>query len=194
MSLNTRRAPERTITGMNTFALLPILAAGVLAPIAAIGQHGTHVGSGPTTIYRQVTPDGRIVYSDKVLKGGKLEQTITVDPPIKGNLWTSEAGSRPVAQTVNTPIGKGSPMPALSKRKTFDDATSDVIRAEMLLEDARKRQEAGIEPLPGERTGNVAGGSRLNETYRARQRMLAQQVAEAEAALRKAVTERDRLR
>jgi hypothetical protein len=182
---------------MKVFPLFPAIALGVLVPLAsAIGQSGAHTSSGATTIYRQVTPDGRIVYADKVLKGGKLDQTITVDPPIKGNLWTSDAGPRPVTppRTEHTPIGKGSPLPVLSKRKTYDDASSDVIRAEMLLEDARKRQEAGVEPLPGERTGNVSGGSRLNEAYQARQRVLAKQVAEAEATFRKAVSERDRLR
>ncbi|MDB5728875.1 MAG: hypothetical protein JWR25_1169 [Noviherbaspirillum sp.] len=182
---------------MNVFLFFPVIALGALAPLAnTIAQSGTPASAGVTTIYRQVTPDGRIVYSDKVLKGGKLDQTITVDPPIKGNLWTAEAGPRPVTvpRTESTPIGTGAPLPMLSKRKTYDDADSDVIRAEMLLEDARKRQEAGVEPLPGERTGNVSGGSRLNEAYRARQRALAQQIVEAEIALRKAVSERDRLR
>jgi hypothetical protein len=183
------------MTLMNALALISLVAASALAPLAsAVAQNSHAASSGPTKIYRQVTSDGSIVYSDKLLKGGKVDQTITVDPPIKGNLWTSESGSRPARPTVNTPIEKGSPLPALSKRKTFDDANSDVIRAEMFLEDARKRQEAGIEPLPGERTGNVSGGSRLNQAYQARQRALAHQAAEAEATLRKAVSERDKLR
>lgn len=59
------------------------------------------------------------------------------------------------------------------------------------MEDAKKRQRIGIEPLPGERTGNLRGGSRLNETYADRQRRLAEQVAQAEDFLRRMSAERD---
>lgn len=153
-------------------------------------------GSAATTIYRQVMPDGRIVYSDKVVKGGKLDHTITVAPPLKGNLWTTESGSRPAIppQIERTEIKKVAPPPASGKKKTLDEAGSDVIRAEMLLEDAKARQAAGIEPLPGERTGTSFGGSRLNDAYNARQRLLAKEVAYAEATLKKAIAERDNLR
>lgn len=151
---------------------------------------------GPTTIYRQVMPDGRIIYSDKAVKGGKVDQTITVEPPIKGNFWSAESGARPVvpSQSESTQVRKSASIPALGKKKTLAEATSDVIRTEMLLEDARKRQEAGVEPLPGERTGNNASGSRLNEAYEARQKALANDVAAAEAALRQAIADRDGLR
>jgi hypothetical protein len=64
----------------------------------------------------------------------------------------------------------------------------------MFLEDARKRQEAGIEPLPGERTGIRSGGSRLNEAYEARQKLLAREVIYAEALLKKAIEDRDKSR
>lgn len=151
---------------------------------------------GGTTVYRQVMPDGRIVYSDKVVKGGKLDQTITIEPPIKGNLWTTESGNRPAIppQVEPTPIHRVNSIPAPGKKKTNEEATSDVIRAEMLLEDARKRQQAGVEPLPGERTGNAGGGSRLNEAYRARQQTLAKETEDADAALKRAIAERDALR
>jgi hypothetical protein len=151
---------------------------------------------GATTVYRQVMPDGRVVYSDKAVKGGKIDHTIKVDPAIKGNLWTTEAGQKPVVapQVERTPINKVNTPPLASRKPTLDEATSGVIRAEMLLEDAKKRLQAGVEPLPGERTGNASGGSRLNESYRARQQALEKDVAEAEAALKKAQSDRDALR
>lgn len=152
--------------------------------------------SAATTVYRQVMPDGRVIYSDKAIKGGKIDHTITIEPPIKGNLWTTEASPRPIIapQTERTPINKVDVIPVSGKKKTIDDATSDVIRAEMLLEDAKKGQEKGIESLPGERTGNSSGGARLNEVYERRQTLLARAVADAEAALKKAIAERDALR
>jgi hypothetical protein len=151
---------------------------------------------GATVIYRQVMPDGQIVYSDKPIKGRQSSHAITVEPPIKGNSWTAEASTRPdiPPQVTPTTVSKLSPPPLSGRRKTVDEATSDVIRAEMALEDARKQQQAGVEPLPNERTGTSADGSRLNDAYQARQKTLARAVADAEADLKKAMTERDALR
>ncbi|HCN88845.1 MAG TPA: hypothetical protein DIT28_06655 [Oxalobacteraceae bacterium] len=155
-----------------------------------------HAAAGPTVVYRQVMPDGRVVYSDKAQKGAKIDHTITIDPPIKGNLWTTESGTKPAIppQIEETPVNQVSVIPVPGQKKTLADANSDVIRAEMLLEDAKKRQETGVEPLAGERTGNSAGRSRLNEAYAARQKLLARAVVYAEAALKQAIAERDALR
>ena len=153
-------------------------------------------GQGATTVFRQVMPDGRVVYSDKLLKGGKLDHTINIEPPIKGNLWSTESGSPPAKppRSEPTPVGRVASIPEPGKRKTVEEATSDVIRAEMLLEDARQRQRDGTEPLPGERSGTASGGSRLNDAYAHRQEALARQVDEARAALDRAIAERDALR
>ena len=170
----------------------------VCSAAAAFSQNlvaPTPSSGGATCIYRQVTPDGRVVYSDKLLEGARLDHTITVEPSIEGNSWTTEYGSRPIArqQVERTPIRKVDSPPASGNRKSLDEATSDVIQAEMLLEDARKRQQAGVEPLPGERTANKGGGSRLNEMYWARQELLARDVANAEAMLKEAAASRNRL-
>lgn len=142
----------------------------------------------PTTIYRQVMPDGRIVYSDKAVKNAKIDQTITIEPPVKGNLWTSEPGSRPniPPKIERTKIIRAPSLSPEEKKRIADQAESNVIRAEMLLEDAKRKQEDGVEPLPGERTGNVDGKSRLNEAYYARQNALAKAVAYAESNLKRA--------
>lgn len=155
-----------------------------------------HAATGPTVVYRQVMPDGRVIYSDKAQKGSKIDETITIEPPIKGNLWTTESGTKPVIppQTEPTPVKQVGVIPTSGKKKTVADADSEVIRAEMLLEDAKKRQEAGVEPQAGERTGISAGGSRLNDAYAARQKSLAKEITYAEAALKKALAERDALR
>ena len=63
-----------------------------------------------------------------------------------------------------------------------------------MLEDARKRMEAGVEPLPGERMGTANGGSRLSDDYLARQKRLAEEFAVAENVLRKSIADRDALR
>lgn len=185
----------------------PAISADAAAPVPASGPVTLTAPSaapapahaapaGPTVVYRQVMPDGRVIYSDKAQKGSKIDETITIEPPIKGNLWTTESGKKPVIppQTESTPINQVGVIPTPGKKKTVADANSDVIRAEMLLEDAKKRQEAGVEPLAGERTGNSGGGSRLNDAYAARQKVLAKEVDHAEAALKKVLAERDTLR
>ena len=152
-------------------------------------------GGGAETIYRQVTPEGRIVYSDKALPGARVDHTIKVDRPIKGHVWTVESGANPVTRlrAERTPI-KRAAVPATDRKMSTAEAEADVIRAEMLLEDARKQQEAGVEPLPGERTGTVSGKSRLNEAYHERQLLLAKYVGYAEEALKKAIENANRAR
>ena len=152
--------------------------------------------AGAGTIYRQVMPDGRIVYADRALPGGRVDHTIRVERPIKGNVWTVEAGAKPIASTraERTSVKRVAVAPSAARKMSSDEALSEVIRAEMLLEDAKRQQETGIEPLPGERTGIVGGGSRLNEAYHERQKLLAKYVSYAEEALGNAIKNRNRLR
>lgn len=153
-------------------------------------------GNSPITIYREVMPDGRIVYTDKALKEGKIDHTITVDPPIKGHLWTTQPGTPPnkAPKIERTQIIKAPTLSFEEKKKIADQVQSSVIRAEMLLEDAKKKQADGMEPLPGERTSNVDGTSRLNDAYWARQDALAKGVAYAEGNLKRALEQQAALR
>jgi hypothetical protein len=152
------------------------------------------IGKPASRVYRQVMPDGKIVYSDKHIKGAKIDETIVPDPASM-NTWKSETGKRPVVppRVESTPVAKLPPVASVSTRKSVDEANANVMKAEMLLEDAKKKRQSGVEPLPGERTGNANGGSRLNELYKARQMALEQEVAEAEAMLKKTIRERDAL-
>jgi hypothetical protein len=162
----------------------------LFAPPLALAQvltAPTPLGEPPTTVYRQMTPDGHIVYSDKAQQGARIDHALTVAPPDKGNLWSVEGGERPVIapQVIPTPVKQVSSIPAPGQQKTFAEATSDVIRAEMLLDDARKKREAGREPLPGELQDSA---------YVQRQHRLARDVARAEATLERTVAERNALR
>lgn len=172
-----------------------LLAAFSAAALSAELEAPKPIGAPATKAYRQIMPDGRIVYSDKRIEGAKIDETIEVDPPVKGNIWSTEPGERPVIppQTKQTPVERVTSIPGPGKRNTLAEAEAEVNRAEMLLEEARKRQKAGTAPLPGERTGNASGGSRLNDAYKARQKSLAQNADEAEAALKKSIAERDAL-
>jgi hypothetical protein len=169
-----------------------LLAALIAAPLLPLAPGAAHAHDS-ATVYRQHTPDGRVLYSDKLQRGAKLDETIAVIPSSKGNLWSTQPPGRAAApeRMERTPIDRLSNIPPPGRMKSPGDAEADVIRAEMLLEDAIKRQRLGVEPLPGERTGNLRGGSRLNETYVDRQRRLAEQVQQAEDFLRRMAAERE---
>lgn len=199
MSRNMSIRARRTIQFMNrhNFPALFAVFAAVFATAASAQNvvKSAPPGDSAGIIYRQVMPDGRITYADRALPGGRVDHTIKIDRPIKGNVWTVESGSDPVAprRTERTPVKRVAVSPVPGNKMSLDEATSEVIRAEMLLEDAKKQQEAGVEPLPGERTGNASGGSRLNEAYYERQKLLAKYVRYAEQALKKAIEDRNKL-
>jgi hypothetical protein len=175
-----------------------ILALAVTAPAAVAAElpQPAPVGEPATTVYRQVLPGGRIIYSDRPVKGAKMDQTITVDPPAVGTISSGTSGASSASTSRSGPgtADRVSTIPPSGRTKTLDDATADVIRAEILLDDAHKRMEAGAEPLPGERVGTATGGTRLNDDYHARQKRLAEEVAVAENVLKKSIAERDALR
>lgn len=180
--------------------LILVLAATSFAALAEVLPRPEPIGKPATKVYRQVLPDGRILYSDRRVKGAKLDQTFTVEPPASsgasGGTGGSSASGKPAEAPPRTaaPADRVSTLPPPGRTRTMDDANADVIRAEMLLEDARKRRDAGAEPLPGERVGTATGGSRLSDDYHARQKRLAEEVAVAENVLRRSIADRDALR
>jgi hypothetical protein len=68
-------------------------------------------------------------------------------------------------------------------REEREDPQEARAKAEEALREAEQALANGKEPLPGERTGNVGGTSRLNEKYWDRQRSLEEAVAEARERL-----------
>lgn len=139
-----------------------------------------------TTVYRQVTPDGRILYTDEPKQGAKVEQAISIDLPPVGSTWSVEGSKRPPAARVAepTPVKQVATIPHAGGVRSQDEAAAELIRAEMLLEDARRKRDAAHAPLLDE-LGATGPGS----PYAERQRRLAREVAQAEAALRQAKAE-----
>ena len=186
---------------MNRHALLPDILALTLGAALALLLVNTVMaqdqvapaaeGGGAKTIYRLVMPDGSITYSDKPQKGAKVERTVNIEPTLQ-----TGGGDRPAvppAVIERSPV-QPSAAPGGPRLSPRDEAENAVVKAQLALEEARRRQSQGVEPQPGERTGNVGGGSRLNEAYRLRQSNLARDVAEAEQELQRSRAEYDRLR
>jgi hypothetical protein len=66
---------------------------------------------------------------------------------------------------------------AQSRGAELDKAVEEARAAQLALQEAEKRRDAGREPESGERQGTAAGGaSRLNDQYVGRQMMLEHEV------------------
>jgi hypothetical protein len=133
------------------------------------------------TIYRQVTPDGRVVYTDTPSKTATTEKKIESLPapmPSMPSTPLNPPGAR--MPDMRGPVTLP-PLPQGNSEAGTGRTRADERRAaEEALKQAREAQERGVEPLPGERTGNANRTSRLNEIYWARQKELADAVAEAQ--------------
>lgn len=136
------------------------------------------------TVYKYQYPDGRIVYSDSPVRGGRLIGRYLLLP------------QPPDESRAKAPRGFADPDQVARQRSQALDASSAAIKAaELALNGAQERQQAGVEPLPGERAGNASGrGSRLRPEYFARQQQLASDVEEAQARLDEAYRARNELR
>jgi PAS domain-containing protein len=80
------------------------------------------------------------------------------------------------------------------RAQALDAAVAEIKAAEQALREAEERQRSAVEPLPGERLGNVGGQSRLAPEYFDRQRTMADEVDAARARLNEAYRLRNQLR
>lgn len=153
------------MTRINAFALIAL----------AFGVAATAVDA--QTMQRYLTPDGKTVYSDRPVPGARLVNEVAPPPPVDPKAAAAaQTRAKEDAERASASTSKrAASAPAGQKQ---EDAAAAVARA-------KEQLEKGKEPLPGERTGTAGGGSRLNETYWARQRANEQAVKDAEARLNK---------
>jgi hypothetical protein len=133
-------------------------------------------------IGRYVFPDGRVVFSDRPVPGAKLVDEIAPPPP---------PAAQPSGPSQEGKAAEPGDRPGVDRAARLREADAEVRAATEGLERARAQLQAGIEPLPGERTGTATGGSRLNEAYEARQAENQRAVADAEERLKRAVAARN---
>jgi hypothetical protein len=149
------------------------------------------------TIYKVRMPDGSILFTDSPPPGGKIieERQPTPTPSVA----VPKPPARPASGTVApskpaAPAGTRPDAAAEAAPQTLDAAIAEISDAERELAVARRRLEAGREPLPGERIGTAKGGSRLSPDYERRLAELEREVAEAEARAKRAYEARNALR
>jgi hypothetical protein len=178
-SVHALRSNEGTVSREKFMTPIKGLVALVLAlaPAVAAAQ----------SVYKYQRPDGSTVYSDVPLSGAKLIgrfELIPVAAPEKARPAGPERGA-----------AKDPDELARQRAQDLEAADAAIKEAEQSLKEALERQQAGVEPLPGERLGNVdARTSRLGPQYFERQRALAAEVDAARARLEEAYRQRNQLR
>lgn len=130
-------------------------------------------------IFKSRTPDGRIVFSDRPQPGATVLERYEALPP-------ADPSAVAARQAALREQAKAASERAAERVQALDAVTKEIQAATAALEQARANLEAGREPLPGDRTGNVEGGTRLNEAYWYRQFANEQAVLEAQARLDRA--------
>src|SRR5712664_2687014 len=178
-SVHALRSNEGTVSREKFMTPIKGLVALVLALAPAVAA--------TETVYKYQRPDGSTVYSDVPLNGARLIgrfELVPVPPPPKAE------PARPGRGAVTDPNEI-----ARQRVQNLDAADAAIKAADQSLKEALERQQAGVEPLPGERLGNVGGRtSRLGPQYFERQRALAAEVDAARAKLDEAYRQRNQLR
>jgi Domain of unknown function (DUF4124) len=134
------------------------------------------------TVYKYQRPDGQTIYSDSPVEGAKLiGQFDLVPAPASPEAGSADPRPAPV-------VGED------RRGLALDAAYARIKAADQTLTRALERQQRGMEPLPGERLGNVGGNSRLSPAYFSRQRDNAADVDAARAELDEAYRLRNDVR
>lgn len=128
------------------------------------------------TVYKSTMPDGRVIFGDRPEPGAAKVESSKPD--------TSNTGVQ------LTRPGEGRNVDEMRDRREGIEAKENRIRE---AEEAVRKAEAAIangkEPLPGERIGTAGGGSRLNDSYWARQKKLQEDLVKARDNLTKLRTQ-----
>ena len=133
------------------------------------------------TIYKSTDSSGKVSYSDKPAPDAVKVEQVVVQPVNPESALRAEAAQDKLRQQAEEFQER-----ERKRERAVNAAHAKVIAALNALKEAQQRREAGVEPLPGERRGNVRGGIRLAPSYFARQRALDGEVNTAQQQLEQA--------
>jgi hypothetical protein len=139
----------------------------------------------PGTYYRSTMPDGSTVLGDKPVPGAKSVKKIPL-PSSDRNSSTP-----PVSSDAGASGTEGG---TTSTDDAIQAADTAVAEAKQRLDAAKAALAAAQEPLPGERTGNTNGFTRLNDDYFNRVKSYEDAVKSAQQQYDEAVGQRNALR
>ena len=151
---------------MNRKAYVPTL----ISLVVSLGTLIVHA----EPVYKSTMPDGKVLYGNAPAPGARKVEKMTTN--------TQNSGVQ-----VSTPEQQQ----AVSRRESArqDEAARrsvEIEQARNALAQAEAELKAGKDPKEGELTGNARGGTRLNEEYAARQKLLEENVQAARKRLQEA--------
>ena len=155
------------------------------ACMAALLAMSTVAAQDAEVIYRSVAPDGEVSYSYKPQPGARETTTIEIR--------ALSPEQRRAAQHLRAKEQASSAQVAALDRQ-WRRVDAEIIAAQKALARSEKALQAGRTPLPGERKGNVGGGSRLTEAYFRRLHGLEVAVEQAKRRLDRAYAARNALK
>jgi len=141
------------------------------------------------TVYKSTRADGGVVYSDAPVPGAAKVERYELVPLSPGEIARAVEQRAQELRRIDEANER-----QRQRELAWGKADAQVKMALEKLKQAQQRLQQGVEPLPGERTGNGGGRSRLNEAYYRRMRYLQQEVTEAVNRLDRAYVARNSLR
>jgi len=141
-------------------------------------------------VYKNVMPDGSVVYSDKPMKGAGKSSELDVPPP------PTEADKAKAAKRAKEDQREKEALNQRldERRNKLDAADARVKVARQSLASAETALQQGLTPLPGEMKGNVGPSARPSEAYLERIANLERGVETAKRELSDALRARDQAR
>ena len=141
------------------------------------------------TIYRSISPNGEVTYSSQPVPGARESTAVDIEslsPEQRRAGLLLRRQDKALSAEVNAQLQ--------SREAEWRRVDREIVSAQRVLAQAERALQKGRTPLPGERRGNVSGGSRLTEAYFQRLRQLATRVEGAKASLDSAYAARNALK
>lgn len=140
-------------------------------------------------IYRSTGPDGEVTYSSEPVPGAREQTVIEIDRQTPEERRASLLMHREQAK-ISAAVSER----LQARENQWRQIDGEIILARETLASAETALQSGRTPRPGERRGDVGGGSRLSESYFMRLRDLEKQVKQAKTRLDRAYAQRNALR
>jgi hypothetical protein len=140
-------------------------------------------------IYKSTDSRGEVSYSDHPLPGAVKVERVPVEPVDPESAARIEAERERLRRQADEVQQR-----QRQRGHALEEADAEVIAAIDALKEAQVQREAGVEPLPGERLGDVGGRTRLGPSYVERQQALEREISAAQQRLEQAYARRNELR
>ena len=141
------------------------------------------------TIYRSISTDGEVTYSSRPVPGAREYKAIEIE-----SLTPEQRRAGLLLLRQEKSFSAKVDAQLQLRENAWKRVDQKIISAQKALANAESALQNGRTPLPGERRGNVGGGSRLTGGYFQRLQNLEKRMNQAKVRLDKAYEARNALK